>query len=75
MGVFDSGHSRYGAPAGYDGGVVLVVLAPVLMAIGGSFYCVGKKRSAFWGLLGLLSPLGLLILAVLADHSAQPDPS
>ncbi len=74
MGVFEGGHFHR-APAGYDGGVVLVVLAPVLMAIGGSFYCAGKNRSAFWGLLGLLSPLGLLILAVLEDRSAKPDPS
>ncbi len=54
-------------------GITLAILAPVLMAIGGSIYCAGKNRTAWLGLLGLLSPLGLLFLAVLEDRTVQPN--
>ena len=55
-------------------GILLLILAPVLMAIAASFYSTGKKRAILWGFLGLLSPVGLLFLALLEDRSAQVGP-
>jgi hypothetical protein len=44
----------------------------VLFIIGLSFYAKAKGYSALLGLLGLLSCLGLLIIAVLPDKTKSP---
>jgi hypothetical protein len=56
--------------------VGLIVLCEIGIAVGGilliiglCFYAKAKGHSALWGLLGLLSCIGLLVLAVLPDKT------
>jgi len=51
-------------------GIFVIILGALAMAIGASFLAAGKGRSLRFGLLGLLSPLGLLFLCVLEDRSS-----
>lgn len=50
-------------------GVLVALLAHVLVAVGAAFHAAGKNRSPWFGLLGLLTPIGLLFLTVLEDKS------
>ena len=50
-------------------GIVIAIIGFLLMAVGSAFYAVGRKRSSWFGLLGLLTPIGLLFLAVLKDRN------
>jgi len=51
---------------------LLVSLAgTVLLLVGLGYYAKGKGHSPVWGLVGLLSCLGILILAVLPDKLKQ----
>jgi hypothetical protein len=53
----------------------LLILAGFIMFIWGcSSYAVGKGYSQFLGILGFLSCLGLVILAVLPDKHKSPPP-
>jgi len=52
-------------------GIVLGLLAHILVAVGAGSYAVGKGRSPWFGLLGLLTPIGLLFLAVLEDRGVR----
>ena len=54
-------------------GVFLLVLGPIVLGAGSAIYAAGKNRTPFFGLLGLVSPLGLLFLAILQDRSGQSD--
>jgi len=48
----------------------LIMSAGYALFICGCFmYSKGKGRSFWWGILGLLGPLGLLILYILKDRS------
>ena len=51
--------------------VLIIVLGGLAMGIGGSFLAAGKGRSLWFGLLGVISPLGLLFLCVLEDRSLK----
>ena len=53
--------------------VALVILGPVMLAIGSAMYAAGKGRKPLYGLLGLLSPVGLLFLAVLEDRRSAAE--
>jgi len=50
-------------------GILVALIAHVLIAVGATFFAIGKRRSPWFGLLGLLSPIGLLFLAVLDQDS------
>jgi hypothetical protein len=51
---------------------LLVALAGTVLLIAGlSFYAKAKGRSPAWGLMGLLSIIGLIVLACLKDLSPQ----
>ena len=66
-----------GPPAarGAADGPQLLELAPiggaVLLLIAFGFYAKYKGRSSLWALAGLLSCLGLLLMAVLKDYNAE----
>src|SRR5262245_19950417 len=49
--------------------IIAALLGAVLLIIGLGYYAKGKGYSAVLGLLGLLSCIGLLILAVLPDKT------
>ena len=51
--------------------VLIIVLGGLAMGIGASFLAAGKGRSLWFGLLGVISPLGLLFLCVLEDRSLK----
>ena len=53
-------------------GVLVAVLGALCMGVGSSFHAVGKGQSLWFGLLGIISPIGLLFLCVLPDRGAQP---
>ena len=53
-------------------GVLVAVLGALCMGAGSSFHAVGKGQSLWFGLLGILSPIGLLFLCVLPDRGAYP---
>jgi len=54
-------------------GLVLALVGTVLLIVGLAFYAKAKGRSPAWGLMGLLSIIGLIVLALLKDHAvAQP---
>ncbi|MDD5018846.1 MAG: hypothetical protein PHH75_01560 [Candidatus Omnitrophica bacterium] len=58
-----------GSPHGYFG-YVMMTGGYVLLACGGYMYARGKGYGWVMGLLGILGPVGLLILYVLRDKSA-----
>ena len=53
-------------------GVMVALLGALSLGVGGAFLAVGRGPNFWFGLLGLLSPLGLLFLCVLEDRSAPP---
>ena len=55
--------------AAFGIGVFLLILGPLVLMTGSGIYAAGKKRTPAFGLLGLISPLGLLFLAILKDGS------
>ena len=52
-------------------GILVALLGALAIAVGSCFLAVGRGRSLWFGLLGLLSPLGLLFLCVLEDRSSK----
>lgn len=53
-------------------GALLAILGPIVVAAGSVFLALGRGRSWKYGLLGLLTPVGLLFLCILEDHSSLP---
>jgi len=49
------------------GGAALALVGTVLLIAGLSWYAQAKGQSGWWGLMGLLSCIGLLVLALLPD--------
>ena len=47
------------------------LLGICLLIVGFGFYAKSKNRSGWWGLLGLLSFVGLIALALLKDRSVD----
>src|SRR3954452_3775946 len=49
----------------------------VLVCLGCYYWAMGKGRSPYWAVAGVLGPIGVIIVALLADrHSSDaPDPS
>lgn len=43
----------------------------IMFIIGLAYYAKAKGRSAWWGLMGLLSWIGLIVLAFLSDKSER----
>lgn len=54
------------------GGVVIAIAGTILLIYGLSLYAKAKGHSPWLGLLGLLSCLGLLVLALLPDRLKGP---
>lgn len=52
-------------------GVLVSLLGAIAIGVGGCFLAVGRGRSLWFGLLGVISPLGLLFLCVLEDRSLK----
>ncbi len=48
---------------------MLVLLGTVLLIIGLVYYAKAKGRHPAWGIMGLLSIIGLIVLALLKDRS------
>jgi amino acid transporter len=60
-------------PLGVALGALAVILTGTVLLIAGlSWYAKAKGHSGWWGLLGLLSIIGLLVLALLPDRLKQP---
>ena len=55
--------------AAFGIGVFLLFLGPIVLTAGSAIFAAGKNRTPAFGLLGLISPLGLLFLATLKDRS------
>jgi hypothetical protein len=49
-------------------GVAVAVVGTVLLIIGLSMYAKAKGHNPAWGLMGLLSIIGLIVLAALPDR-------
>jgi hypothetical protein len=64
-----SAAQQQGAPTLIGNGLTLV--GTILLISGLCFYAIAKGRSPLWGLMGLLSCIGLLVLAVLKDKSNE----
>lgn len=52
--------------------VVLLLVGTMLAIVGFGYYAKAKGRSMAWGLAGFLGLIGLVILALLKDHSGDP---
>ncbi len=50
-------------------GALVQLVGTVLLIVGLAFYAKAKGRSAAWGLMGLLSIIGLIVLALLKDEA------
>ena len=48
-------------------GIVVALVGTALLILGLSWYAKAKGQSGWWGLMGLLSCIGLIVLAVLPD--------
>ncbi len=72
--IIDSEQSSYyrGSDTELGIGVTLAILGPLVVAAGSVFLALGRGRSWKYGLLGLLTPIGLLFLCILEDHSSLP---
>lgn len=57
--------------AGSIFGLILMLVGVVLFIWGCMNYAVGKGHSKWFGLLGLLSCIGLIILIFLPDHHKE----
>ncbi len=55
-------------------GFLMILVGFIMFIWGCGCYAVGKGYSQFLGILGLLSCLGLVILAVLPDKHKSPPP-
>lgn len=55
-------------------GLILIIVGFIMFIWGCGCYAVGKGYSQFLGILGILSCLGLVILAVLPDKHKSPPP-
>jgi hypothetical protein len=55
---------------------VLAWVAGTALLVGGFvMYAKSKGRSPAWGLMGFLSIIGLIVLAMLEDRTLKPKPS
>ncbi len=52
-------------------GVVVLLVGTVLLISGLAMYAKAKGRSPAWGLMGLLSLIGLVVLALLKDRAPE----
>ena len=50
---------------------ILSILGSIALIVGLAFYAKAKARHPAWGLLGLLSILGMIILALIPDKSSD----
>lgn len=64
--------SAFGAAPNSFAATGTVIFSVGLLIIGLAFYAKSKNRSGWWGLMGLLSIVGLLVLAILKDRSLAP---
>jgi hypothetical protein len=62
------------AETGHPLWLLVALVGTVLLIAGLSFYAKAKGRSPAWGLMGLLSIIGLIVLACLKDRSPQQRP-
>jgi hypothetical protein len=53
-------------------GALLILIGTALLLVGFVYYAKAKGRHPAWSLLGFLSLIGLLILALLKDKSNLP---
>jgi len=60
--------------AGYlmDNQPFLLLAGTVLLIIGLVYYAKAKGRSPAWGFMGLLSIIGMIVLACLKDMAPEP---
>ncbi len=56
------------------GGVCVVLLGTVLLIFGLCTYAQAKGHSRWWGLMGLLSIIGLIVLGLLKDRRKESSP-
>ena len=56
-------------PQAKGAGIVVAIVGYGLIALGSGFLATSKGRHPAWGLLGLLTPIGLVFLSVLQDAS------
>ena len=57
-----------GTPLGVWG-IPISLIGTALLIAGLAYYAIAKGRSGWWGLLGFLSCIGLIILALLKDEA------
>ncbi len=50
---------------------ILSIVGGIVFIVGLSFYAKAKARHPAWGLLGLLSIVGMVVLAVVPDNSSD----
>jgi hypothetical protein len=53
---------------------IVLIVGTVLLMIGLAYYAKAKGRSAAWCLMGLLSIIGLIVLACLKDLEKEGNP-
>jgi hypothetical protein len=51
----------------------LALIGSIMFIIGLAYYAMAKGRSPLWAVMGFLSIIGLIILALLPDHTLQMD--
>lgn len=64
-----AGNVLMGSSPGLGG--LLILGGTILLIAGLAYYAIAKGRSGWWGLCGLLSLIGLIILACLKDRSGD----
>lgn len=73
--LLQTGAVIYQWPAGQEAiGVGLVWLGTVALLVGLAFYAKAKGWSYAWGLLGLASVIGAIVLGVFPDRSKLTPP-
>jgi hypothetical protein len=63
------GQFMRGNPENGTVGALVLVVGTVLLIGGLAMYAKAKGRSLAWGLMGFLSLIGLIVLALLKDHA------
>ena len=62
-----------GAMSSSESAALLAVIGSIMFIVGLAYYAMGKGRSPIWAVMGFLSIIGLIILALLPENTWQMD--
>ena len=62
-----------GATGSSESAAFFTIIGSILFIVGLAYYAMAKGRSPIWAVMGFLSIIGLIILALLPENALQMD--